>query len=217
MKEGVAACIYDVPLTTSGTPLIVVDGMTLDDVAANVQFGCQLEGAAFEDITAVTFNAQQAIGIRIVGCANLVSFSAPLLEIFFDTVSLADLPQLRVVNFPLLVNCPYGFVLLYNTGVETMTLPALLHCHAGILITNNSALTEFSMPNVLFSAGSSCLFSGNALSASCVNAILARGVASSDFTSGVLDLSDGTNAAPSGQGITDKNTLIARGVTVTTN
>ena len=33
----------------------------------------------------------------------------------------------------------------------------------------------------------------------------------------VVNISGGTTAAPTGQGITDKNTLIARGCTVTTN
>jgi hypothetical protein len=62
--------------------------------------------------------------------------------------------------------------------------------------------------------------SGNALSAASVNAILAwyaanysLGAAGDQF----IDLSGGTNAAPSGQGLADKATLIANGWTVTTN
>ena len=57
---------------------------------------------------------------------------------------------------------------------------------------------------------------GCALNAASVNQILARCVASG-VTTCTIDLSGGTNAAPSGQGITDKADLITAGNTVTTN
>jgi hypothetical protein len=34
---------------------------------------------------------------------------------------------------------------------------------------------------------------------------------------GFIKVEGGTNAGPTGQGVTDKNTMVARGVTVTTN
>lgn len=49
-----------------------------------------------------------------------------------------------------------------------------------------------------------------------INIILAACVAAGS-PNGILDLSGGTNAAPTGQGITDKATLILAGWTVTTN
>lgn len=66
--------------------------------------------------------------------------------------------------------------------------------------------------------------SGQKLDQASVNGILAV-VASLDGTNGTtawsagktLNLSGGTSSAPSGQGITDKATIIARGATVTTN
>jgi hypothetical protein len=71
---------------------------------------------------------------------------------------------------------------------------------------------------VSISAGSTLAdFSGNAMSASEVNALLAFLVANYPDLMWTLDLSGGTNAAPTGQGITDKNTLISNGWTVTTN
>lgn len=57
---------------------------------------------------------------------------------------------------------------------------------------------------------------GNNLTQSAVNALLAAFVAAGG-TGGLIGLADGTNAAPSGQGITDKATLQSRGWTVTTN
>lgn len=64
------------------------------------------------------------------------------------------------------------------------------------------------------------LLDGNALSAASVNSILAAAALyESDYApgDGALDLSGGTNAAPTGQGLTDKATLISAGWTVTTN
>lgn len=61
-------------------------------------------------------------------------------------------------------------------------------------------------------------FQGNGLDETSVNTILhltLRG--GMDVTPGSIDLSGGTNAAPTGQGITDKATLILAGWTVTTN
>ena len=61
-------------------------------------------------------------------------------------------------------------------------------------------------------------FSGCALSEASVNAVLAN-FATNIYGGGdqILNLSGGTNAAPTGQGLTDKATLIAAGWTVTTN
>jgi hypothetical protein len=58
--------------------------------------------------------------------------------------------------------------------------------------------------------------SGNALTASAVNNIFAT-LVKNEQTNGLLDLSQGTNAAPSGQGVTDENTLVSRGWDVATN
>lgn len=64
-------------------------------------------------------------------------------------------------------------------------------------------------------------FSGNHLSALTVNAILHElaetGPTFGGLQASTIDLSGGTNAAPTGQGLTDKATLISNGWTVTTN
>jgi hypothetical protein len=56
----------------------------------------------------------------------------------------------------------------------------------------------------------------DALDVATVNAILARCVAAG-LTTASIDLSGGTNAAPAGQGILDKATLIGNGCAVSTN
>jgi hypothetical protein len=59
-------------------------------------------------------------------------------------------------------------------------------------------------------------FIDNKLNVNTVNAILTQTDASG-VTSGILDLSGGTSAAPTGAGITAKSSLITKGWTVTTN
>lgn len=60
-------------------------------------------------------------------------------------------------------------------------------------------------------------YSGNSMSASEVNALLAFVVANYPSLALTLKIDGGTNAAPTGQGLTDKATLIGNGWTVTTN
>jgi len=58
----------------------------------------------------------------------------------------------------------------------------------------------------------------NLLTANAVNAILAAFVLANKTTgTRILNLGGTGNASPTGQGITDKATLISRGWTVTTN
>jgi hypothetical protein len=56
----------------------------------------------------------------------------------------------------------------------------------------------------------------NALTEAAVNYILAT-LDGTDVEGGTLELDGGTNAAPTGQGLTDKASLISKGWTVTTN
>ena len=66
---------------------------------------------------------------------------------------------------------------------------------------------------------STAWFYGNAFPASAVNQVLADCVVSLGISGRVvcaLNLAGGTNAAPTGQGIVDKATLVAAGWTVTT-
>lgn len=96
-----------------------------------------------------------------------------------------------------------------------------LNGNAGVFSPNATA--NISSPNLSsFTStisgcqGSIINITGCALSATSVNYILAQLVALSP-TVGSFDLSGGTSASPTGQGITDAATLVSNGCTVTTN
>jgi len=117
-----------------------------------------------------------------------------------------------------------GLILVPGSGVVTITdntaLASLdisdITTFAGALDCHGNALLTVVTITSAVSFGGNINFSGCALLAASINSILARAVAAS-MTSHTINLSGGTNAAPTGQGVTDKATLIAAGVTVTTN
>jgi hypothetical protein len=84
---------------------------------------------------------------------------------------------------------------------------------------NCPALTTFFVPNLIFNPTVQVVdLFGCALDEATVNQILARGVASGCAGAGVMiTLSGGTNHVPTGQGITDLNTLAAALCNVSTN
>lgn len=70
---------------------------------------------------------------------------------------------------------------------------------------------------VTWNYGSGFIATGNSFSAAEVNALLAAMIATYSTLAAVLNLSGGTSAAPTGQGVVDKAALISAGWTVTTN
>lgn len=108
------------------------------------------------------------------------------------------------------------FNLSSDLAIETISLPALTTVSGNFTANTCTALTSFSAPLWLPTDGTTINFNGDALDAASVNHILARCVAAG-VTTCTIDLSGGTNAAPTGQGITDAADLATAGNTVTTN
>lgn len=131
--------------------------------------------------------------------------------IFFDSLAILSaiaLPSLTIVTGDsVIANC---------TLLASIDLPLMTALNGNLDASNNPALVTVNVPVWLPTNGTTLDFSGDALDAASVNQILARCVASG-VTTCTIDLSGGTNAAPSGQGIIDKATLITAGNTVTTN
>jgi hypothetical protein len=170
-------------------------------------------GSEMEGITSLTINISTNPALSITSVTDLASLSFP------NLVSITD----------------GGFEIAWNTSLSSLNLSALETVYdtlsiAGILLTSldlgslataivsihdNPNLTDITLTNFVPTNDTENYFNENALSAATVNAILARFVANAAFVTGVIDLSGGTNAAPTGQGLTDVTTLLARGVTVT--
>jgi hypothetical protein len=128
-----------------------------------------------------------------------------------------NLPSLTSVSCPKLATCGQGFNVLNDPLLASISAPLLVDCGAYIQCFDNPALTSISFPVVVPPNGCTVDIHNCALPAASVNHVLARCVANAAFVSGVVNVSGGTNAAPTGQGILDKATLIGRGVTVNTN
>lgn len=176
--------------------------------------------AVLAGVTSLSFlesSSQQ--GFDIEAAVDLVSISWPNLTTLTDTY--ADLivsycPLLTSVSLPAYTSGDGRVTIASNDSLVSISLPAFVSAFE-LNIKTNTALTTISLPSWSPVVFNEVDFGGNALSAATVNHILARAVASASFTSGTIILSGGTNAAPTGQGITDKAILQGRGVTVNTN
>lgn len=176
-------------------------------------------------IETVTWNSSQtADGIYILGNSALTSFSAPSFSIITPGVTAAGIsftanPLLTTISFPLwqIVNSVPVLITL-NAALASLSFPSLTTAiSASLSITDNPLLTSFSFPAFVPQDGLTCIMSGNAYDAASVNHVLAIFAAVVGITGCTIDLSGGTMAAPTGQGIIDKGILIAGVNTVTTN
>jgi hypothetical protein len=118
-----------------------------------------------------------------------------------------DLPALTTVT---------GVVNSMGCANTSLIFPSLVTV-GGNFLASSSSYIALNLSSWLPTDGTTIDFRNSNLVAAMVNQILSRCVANTAFVSGTIQLDSGSNASPSGQGITDKATLIARGVSVTTN
>ncbi len=171
-------------------------------------------------ITSLTISAAHSNqGWDFEACPDLVTLNFPSLVTLTGNgqLTLTDSPNCTTLLLPLLQSVDTGNLFIQNNGLTALALTALVTTNSSFTLRNNAALVSFSAPSWLPTNNINITFSGNALDAASVNGVLARCVANAGYVSGIVDLSGGTSAAPTGAGITDKATLIGRGVTVTTN
>jgi len=195
-----------------------------------------------DEVTSLSLNMEEMLrSIYIGGMGSLASLSFPNLVSFLNDGSnpgftISDCVSLVSIDFPKLALIETNLTINGCTNLTTINLPALEETHGlyiessamtsldlsalvtiggrGIGVTGNTVLESIDLSSLVPTSGHDFYFFGNALTAESVNAILARFVANAEFVSGTIDLSGGTNAAPTGQGLTDVTTLRARGVTV---
>lgn len=147
----------------------------------------------------------------------------PALESFGNEgLSAQNNPSLTSIVLTSLVNGGTdNFNISGDVTLTTVSLPAMITCATGLFQSINAAgctlLANVSFPNYLPTNGRNITFTGCALSQASVDHILARAVANPAYVSGTINTTGGTSATPGAQGILDKATLQARGVTVLTN
>lgn len=186
-------------------------------------------GSQYTNLTSLTFqnlthctNYSSGFSFRLTGFPALLSITAQRL-IFANSISVFNNPSLQTTLISAITrvyrifvsNCPMLYDLQFG--------PFFLHCFESFSIANCPALTTIaSMP--LLGIGGSVDLSGNALIQLSVDNVLSV-LAGYDGTNGkflygsgkTVNLSGGTNAAPSATGLAAKATLVARGCTVTHN
>lgn len=191
------------------------------------------------DLVSLNLSAlTSAANISIDGCSSLVNFLVPFLS-GDCSVSATSCNSLETINVGS-INILSGFSVpnatnltnLYMTsatqisnfdinGCSSLTTLAdtnLTSIYGNLDAHNCSSLTSIDWSPILSFDPSitSINFNGCALNETSVNYILARCMAS-NLSITTIDLSGGTNAPPTGQGITDADNLILNGCTVFIN
>ena len=176
-------------------------------------------------VTDIIFNHTHSIaGFDVENLQDLISISFPnLIDVDPSNtqggyILIANNPNLLELLFPKLVSVTQNVGLIVGTGNSLLTSIALPEFISGLItVRGNAGLVDLFFPKYVPVTGSQVRFDANALSAASVNHVLARCVANAGYVTGTVSLDGGTNAAPTGQGIADVATLIARGVAVNTN
>lgn len=124
---------------------------------------------------------------------------------------------LTTVSFPVLLSVAGTISITNSTGtILTQVNFPMLATSAGLTVSKSILLHNLSFPQYVPGNSETDTFSGNALNVASVNGILEQWAKNTSFA-GTLTLSGGTNAAPTGAGITAKTALTGQGATVTTN
>jgi hypothetical protein len=147
-------------------------------------------------------NNLTSINLNALTVANIVTISSS---------------SLTTLSLPALLSSAFN---ISNTSLQTLMLPSLTSL-MGFSVNSNSLLTTISLPSLsgIPSAANNFNAEGNKLSVINVNYLLNKLVSISPaLTSKNIYLgAQNPPAPPSGQGITDKNTLIANGNYVSTD
>lgn len=217
--------------TTPGDWSLVVQDMQMDwtptdyDMAAVYTLGIGYDAnPQFPGLLTLVYRSATLRTTDIERAPDLVSVSFPNLT---SIASLADTttyievgpstPSVTTILLPNLVT-NYGGLYIYGpTNLTSLDLSSLGSSSAIIQIKDHSLLTSILVDNLVPESGNTNDFRNNALDQTTIDAILHRAVLNAGFVAGSVSLQGGTNATPSASGLADKATLIARGVTVTTN
>lgn len=178
-------------------------------------------------LTSVTFPSLTTVGdFNASGNNALTSISLPFISSIVNvyivgntaltTIDLSALASVGVTG----VNTAVGLSITGNTLLSALSLPALTTANGFNFRLTDNGFTSVSFPALTSIGGvSQLVFGNNKLPTNQINAILAKLVAITPALTGkYIDLYNQTPLAPpSGQGITDKATLVTNGNNVNTD
>lgn len=162
--------------------------------------------------------ALQTIGVSwsVGNNAVLRMFSLPALVSMTGSLKVNSNPLLATIILSSLQTITGSLNFNAAAALAAVSFPALVSS-SSISFGGCTLLSSFSAPLWSPANTKDILMNDCALSQPSVDHILARAVANPAYVSGTIHLAGGTSATPGTQGALDKATLIARGVTVTTN
>jgi len=217
--------LYAGSSVNKGKTSIIITGEVTDAEAAAqlmAEFGPYTENIYLTSTTNLTTidlsSIKKLVNLKIQNNLKLVNFNlSNLIEVYND-LDIGNNDVLTSATFPALkILHAYDTGILNNPLLKSISFPVLTSSK-GLYFSNNKLLTSIELPalSVVTDQSITLDFTRNALSSSQVNLILKRLLNLSSNTGVRLD---GQNppAPPTGQGITDKATLIGRGVTVNTD
>ncbi len=205
-------------------------GVTIINMNSNKLIGTMPDLSPFTAMTAVLLTSN-----KLTGSISNLSANTALQTVFFQTNELSgDIPDLSansvLQTIYLSSNQLTGSIPNLSSNTALKTFDVTTNQITGVIpdLSSNTALNTFSCGGngltgfaggwpdkaVNFNASS------NALTESAVNQILIDADAAlsiGNVPGTTIYLTGGTNAAPTGAGITAKNNLVANGATVTTN
>ncbi|HHZ66062.1 MAG TPA: hypothetical protein EYN51_11310 [Flavobacteriales bacterium] len=148
----------------------------------------------------------------------LASLSLPVLASVGGNLECYSNPVLASLGLPVLASLGGNFRCYSNDILASLSLPALASVGGNFYCPSNDILASLSLP-VLASLGGNFECYSNVFPSSTVNSLLGTLVAISPALTGRIIYLHGQNpsAPPTGQGLTDKATLIANGNTVSTD
>lgn len=185
------------------------------------------------ELTSITGVMTEAQALNVQGNPSLLSITLSSL-VTAERIGVASNGDLTTISFGSLASCNF-LNLDGNAGIEDITLAGLIQCNQ-LSISGNTILEDVSLPlleaclvlaisdnpaltGITVNANllsKELVFTGNALLEAVVDNLL--DVADdSGLTNGNIDLSGGTNAAPSVVGLASKTSLEGKGWTVTVN
>ena len=227
------------------TSIVLTGNITNAQAAAKIaaEFGPYTENIYIRNTTGLTTVDLSAItsliNLSVSDNANLTSVNLSGLTAIYEYCNINDNKALNVLSFPALTITPSNgefsiyqnpvltsilfpvlttissFDVFENPIMTSISFPVLANI-SNLDIQDNIALTAIGLP--LLTSCKSIYFYGNKLPSSQINALLNKFLTVTPATGKQINLNGQTPPAPpTGQGITDKTTLINAGNSVTTD